>query len=221
MDTKVWVHTYEIDFDNSAKGRPTYEPAWGTFYTDVDPWYMRLNVYFVLPSSQMSGPTSTDAVSTAMLQRAACPDFKYYTYDFRTFGGTERVLQGTLQLNFNFFLLYQGKTILVSEVSYSLQTYNLQVPGYSNLTLASRYTWYSNLGTDFTLLDAEGDNSSGTVNCATGYQCSVCNADFSLPLLAHRLDDIQLWVSLTINTQHSALNESYLSAFSLASSPLA
>ena len=90
----MWVHTYEIDFDNSAKdsSRPN-EPAWGTFYTDVDPWYMRLNVYFVLPSSQTSGPTSTDAVSTAMLQRAACPDFNYYHYDFRTFGGTERVLQ--------------------------------------------------------------------------------------------------------------------------------
>jgi hypothetical protein len=101
--------------------------------------------------------------------------------------------------------VYQGKSILVSKVSYSLQTYNLQVPGYSNLTLASRYTWYSNLGTDFTLLDAEGDNSSATVNCATGYMCSVCNGDFSLPLLAHRLDDIQYWVTLTTNTQHSAL----------------
>jgi len=95
------------------------------------------------------------------------------------------------------------------------------VPGYSNLTLASRYTWYTNLGTDFTLLDAEGDNSSATVNCASGYQCSLCNADYSLPLLAYRLDDISLWVTLTINTQHSTLNESYPSTFSLASSPLA
>ena len=95
------------------------------------------------------------------------------------------------------------------------------MPGYSNLTLASRYTWYTNLGTDFTLLDAEGDNSSATVNCVTGYKCSACVSDFSLPLLAHRLDDIQYWVTLTTNTQHSALNESYPSAFSLASSPLA
>ena len=90
----MWVHTYEIDFDNSAKdANKVNEPGWGSFYTDVDPWYLRLNVYFVLPSSQTTGPTSTDAVSTAMFQRAACPDFNYYGYDFRTFGGTERVLQ--------------------------------------------------------------------------------------------------------------------------------
>jgi hypothetical protein len=205
----VWVHTYEIDFDQSAKdASKPYEPGSGTFYTDIDPWYMRLNVYFVLPSSQTTGPTSTDAVSTAMFQRAACPDFNYLHYDFRTFGGTDRVLQvGTLQLNFKSFKnVYQGKTILVSTVSYSLQTYNLQVAGYSNLTLASRYTWFTNLGTDFTLLDAEDDTSSATVNCATGYQCSVCNADYSLPLLAYRLDDIQYWVTLTTNTQHSALS---------------
>eukprot|EP00619_Florenciella_sp_RCC1007_P013322 CAMPEP_0205911550 /NCGR_PEP_ID=MMETSP1325-20131115/5217_1 /ASSEMBLY_ACC=CAM_ASM_000708 /TAXON_ID=236786 /ORGANISM="Florenciella sp., Strain RCC1007" /LENGTH=1005 /DNA_ID=CAMNT_0053278095 /DNA_START=91 /DNA_END=3109 /DNA_ORIENTATION=+ len=159
VSTKVWVHTYEIDFDNSQNGK-AYEPDWGTFYTDVDPWYMRLNVYFVLPSSQTSGPTSTDTVSTAMLQRVACPDFNYYHYDFRTYGGTERVLQ---------------------------------VPGYSNLTLASRYTWFSNLGKDFTLLDSEGDTSTTTLNCATGYQCSICAFDVSLPLLTLNIDEIQYW----------------------------
>ena len=78
------------------------------------------------------------------------------------------------------------------------------MPGYSNLTLASRYTWFSNLGSDFTLLDAEGDNSTATINCVSGYQCSLCNGDYSLPLLDYRYESIQYWVTPTLSTQHSA-----------------
>lgn len=84
----------------------------------------------------------------------------------------------------------------------------IDVSGHSNnLTLASRYTWFSNVGPEFNVLSNVGETSEVTIYCSTGYMCSICNRDYTLPLAKHVLptiDPINLRWELGFDISHDS-----------------
>jgi len=130
-----------------------------------------LSLYFLSENRPVAG----DRPSAAHLERTECPDFIRYTYDFLTFGGTQRIIDVTGHSN--------------------------------NLTLASRYAWFSNVGPEFNVLSDVSETSEVTIYCSTGYMCSICNRDYTLPLMKHVLptvDPIDLRWELGFDISHDS-----------------